>query len=110
MTKTVDELEANWRLAMSGAHAAWLRDRLKDGEVAMTKTTEELRMELMVADRVREVALDALDKAHVATYAAMEALREHQEWEWKKERIDVERSKALDALAEQGQALKMGYE
>jgi excisionase family DNA binding protein len=27
-----------------------------------------------------------------------------------KERIDVERSKALDALAEQGQALKMGYE
>ncbi len=27
-----------------------------------------------------------------------------------KERIDVERSKALDALAAQGQALKMGYE
>ena len=27
-----------------------------------------------------------------------------------KERIDVERSKALDALAEQGQALKMEYE
>ena len=27
-----------------------------------------------------------------------------------KERIDVERSKALDALAEQGQALKMGYD
>ena len=27
-----------------------------------------------------------------------------------KERIDLERNKALDALAEQGQALKMGYE
>jgi excisionase family DNA binding protein len=27
-----------------------------------------------------------------------------------KERIDLERHKALDALAEQGQALKMGYE
>ena len=27
-----------------------------------------------------------------------------------KERVDVERSKVLDALAAQGQALKMGYE
>ena len=67
MTKTVDELQANWRQAMSGAHAAWLRERLKDGEVAMTKKTEALR--------ARWLAANALAATGQAAWAAAEARR-----------------------------------
>jgi len=55
---------------MSGAHAAWLRDRLKDGEVAMTKTTEELRARWLATN-----AANAANASGQAAWAAAEVLR-----------------------------------
>jgi len=74
VTKTVDELQANWRQAMSGAHAAWLRDRSKEGEVAMTKTVGDLMDEWRHRREIAKwAASDAAESAEKAAGYAVES-------------------------------------